>query len=32
MQAVDSVKAQKEHAMLIVDSQSHIWKNGLKTN
>jgi predicted TIM-barrel fold metal-dependent hydrolase len=29
---VDSVKAQKEYAMLIVDSQIHIWKNSLPTN
>jgi len=32
MPDVDSVTAQKEHVMLIVDSQIHIWKNGLPTN
>ena len=32
MQDVDSATAQKEHTMLIVDSQSYIWQNGLPTH
>jgi 3',5'-cyclic-nucleotide phosphodiesterase len=30
MYDVDSAQAQKEHAMRVIDSQSHIWKNGLR--